>query len=96
MTAPAPDPELVLIPPTQQEKPDDAHPQEEEEGNPQEDLPALREPRPLRGFKDAELLRKYQTEKGKILPRRITGNCLDHQKMMGSAIKRARILSLVL
>jgi len=47
-------------------------------------------------FKDAELLRKYQTEKGKILPRRITGNCLDHQKMMGSAIKRARILSLVL
>ena len=31
-------------------------------------------------FKDAETLMKFQTEKGKILPRRITGNCLDHQK----------------
>lgn len=47
-------------------------------------------------FKDAEMLRKYQTEKGKILPRRITGNCQDHQKMMSAAIKRARILALVM
>lgn len=46
-------------------------------------------------FKDAELLAKFQTEKGKIMPRRITGNCPDHQKMLCEAIKRARILSLV-
>lgn len=47
-------------------------------------------------FKDVDLLRKHQTEKGKILPRRITGNCGYHQKMLAQAVKRARILSLVL
>ncbi len=48
-------------------------------------------------FKDAELLRKFQTEeKGRILPRRITGTCLKHQKMLTVAINRARIVSLVL
>jgi len=47
-------------------------------------------------FKDAETLRKFQTEKGRILPRRITGTCLKHQKMLGVAIKRARIISVVL
>jgi len=46
-------------------------------------------------FKDADTLSKFQTEKGKIMPRRITGNCLDHQKMLCSAIKRARIIALV-
>jgi len=46
-------------------------------------------------FKDVELLRRYQTEAGKILPCRITGNCFKHQKMLSSAIKRARILALV-
>ena len=46
-------------------------------------------------FKDAETLRKFQTEKGKILPRRITGTCLNHQKMLSGAIKRARIIALV-
>ena len=46
-------------------------------------------------FKDAEILRKYQTEKGKILPRRTTGTCLDHQKMLAGAIKRARVIALV-
>ena len=46
-------------------------------------------------FKDAETLMKFQTEKGKILPRRITGTCLDHQKMLATAIKRARIAALV-
>ncbi len=46
-------------------------------------------------FKDAETLKKFQTEKGKILPRRITGTCLDHQKMLGVAVKRARIVCLV-
>ncbi|MBN2451077.1 MAG: 30S ribosomal protein S18 [Lentisphaeria bacterium] len=46
-------------------------------------------------FKDVDLLRRYQTEGGKILPRRITGNCFQHQKMLASAIKRARVLALV-
>lgn len=46
-------------------------------------------------FKDADLLKRFQTEKGRILPRRITGTCLTHQKMLSVAIKRARIISLV-
>ena len=45
---------------------------------------------------DAYGLRRYQTEGGKILPRRITGNCYKHQKMLTAAVKRARILALVL
>ena len=47
-------------------------------------------------FKDVELLKRFQTEGGKILPRRITGNCFKHQKMLAIAVKRARILALVL
>jgi len=47
-------------------------------------------------FKNADLLKKFQTENGKILPRRITGTCLKHQKMLSGAVKRARIISLVL
>jgi small subunit ribosomal protein S18 len=47
-------------------------------------------------FKDVELLRRYQTEGGKILPRRVTGNCFKHQKMLAEAVKRARVLALVL
>lgn len=47
-------------------------------------------------FKDVELMRRYQTEKGRILPRRITGNCFKHQKMLAAAIKRARNMALVL
>lgn len=46
-------------------------------------------------FKDVDLLRRYQTEGGKILPRRITGNCFQHQKMLDAAVKRARVLALV-
>lgn len=46
-------------------------------------------------FKDVDLLRRYQTEKGRILPRRITGNCFKHQKMLTVAVKRARVLALV-
>jgi len=44
-------------------------------------------------FKDGEQLRRFQTEKGRILPRRITGTCLNHQKMLSTALKRARIIS---
>jgi small subunit ribosomal protein S18 len=47
-------------------------------------------------FKDVETLRRFQTEKGKILSRRITGNCYKHQQMISDAIKLARNLALVL
>jgi len=47
-------------------------------------------------FLDADTLRKFQTENGRILPKRITGTCLDHQKMLSSAIKRSRVLGLIL
>ena len=46
-------------------------------------------------FKDVELLSRYLTEKGKILPRRITGSCMRHQRMLATSIKRARNLALV-
>ena len=47
-------------------------------------------------FKDGEQLRRFQTEKGRILPRHITGTCLNHQKMLSTALKRARIISVAL
>ncbi len=47
-------------------------------------------------FKDVDLLKRFQTEGGRILPRRITGNCFKHQKLLSAAVKRARILALVL
>lgn len=47
-------------------------------------------------FKDVDLLKRYQTEQGKILPRRITGNCYKHQKMLAAAVKTARNLALVM
>jgi small subunit ribosomal protein S18 len=46
-------------------------------------------------FKNTDLLRRYVTEKGKIIPRRITGNCLNHQKALAAAIKRARNVALM-
>ena len=41
-------------------------------------------------YKDVAKLRRYITERGKILPRRISGNCAKHQRQMTTAIKRAR------
>lgn len=46
-------------------------------------------------YKDAGRLRKYITERGKILPRRITGNCAKHQRQLTIAIKRARHIALL-
>ncbi len=46
-------------------------------------------------YKDAARLRKFMTERGKILPRRITGTCASHQRQLTRAIKRARIIALV-
>ena len=46
-------------------------------------------------YKDAETLKKYITERGKILPRRITGTCAEHQRDLTIAVKRARHLALM-
>ncbi len=46
-------------------------------------------------YKDAQKLKKYLTEAGKILPRRITGNCSEHQRMLARAVKKAREASLL-
>ena len=45
--------------------------------------------------KDVEKLKKYVTERGKILPKRITGTCAMHQREVTTAIKRARIVALL-
>ncbi len=46
-------------------------------------------------YKDISKLRKYITERGKILPRRISGNCAKHQRTLTIAIKRARNIALL-
>lgn len=46
-------------------------------------------------FKDAATLKLYITERGKIIPRRISGTCAKHQRALGVAIKRARVLALI-
>ncbi|MGI6575072.1 MAG: 30S ribosomal protein S18 [bacterium] len=46
-------------------------------------------------YKDISRLRRYVTERGKILPRRITGNCARHQRQLTRAIKRARNIALM-
>lgn len=46
-------------------------------------------------YKDVATLKKYVSERGKILPRRITGNCAKHQRELTVAIKRARHISLM-
>ena len=46
-------------------------------------------------FKDVNLLKRYVSERGKILPRRITGNCAKHQRALTVAIKRARHIALM-
>lgn len=46
-------------------------------------------------YKDAPRLRKYISERGKILPRRISGSCARHQRALTSAVKRARVIALL-
>lgn len=46
-------------------------------------------------YKDVSRLRKFITEKGKILPARQTGVCAKHQRELAKAIKRARVMSLL-
>lgn len=46
-------------------------------------------------YKEGGKLRKYVTERGKILPRRISGNCAKHQRQLTIAIKQARHMALL-
>lgn len=46
-------------------------------------------------YKRADALRRYLTDRGKIRPRRQTGNCAKHQRQLAMAIKRARHLALL-
>ena len=46
-------------------------------------------------YKDINTLKKYITEGGKILPRRMTGVCAKHQRVLAVAIKRARLVDLL-
>lgn len=46
-------------------------------------------------FKDTRFLQNFIPERGKILPRRISGNCAIHQRMLAEAIKRARNIALL-
>jgi small subunit ribosomal protein S18 len=46
-------------------------------------------------YKDVERLKKYVSDRGKILPRRVTGNCALHQRQLTRAIKRARVMALL-
>lgn len=46
-------------------------------------------------YKDSLLLRMFLTERGKVVPRRISGNCAFHQRMVNEAIKRGRMIALL-
>ncbi len=46
-------------------------------------------------YKDVKRLRTFISERGKIIPRRISGNCARHQRQLTSALKRVRTVALV-
>ncbi len=46
-------------------------------------------------YKDPQLLKYFITERGKVVPRRISGNCAKHQRQIALAIKRARLIALM-
>lgn len=46
-------------------------------------------------YKDISRLRRYISERGKILPRRISGNCARHQRQLTAAVKRARAVAML-
>ncbi len=49
----------------------------------------------LISYLDIVRLRKYVTERGKIIPSRVTGTCTEHQKQLAMSIKRARFMALM-
>lgn len=46
-------------------------------------------------YKDTNKLNRYLTDRGKVLPRRVTGTCAKHQRAVTVAVKRARIIALM-
>ena len=46
-------------------------------------------------YKDVEKLKRYVSDKGKILPRRVTGTCAKHQRHVAQEVKRARFMGFV-
>jgi small subunit ribosomal protein S18 len=46
-------------------------------------------------YKDVESLKRFVTDRGKILPRRMTGTCAKHQRVVSAAVKRARMVALL-
>jgi small subunit ribosomal protein S18 len=46
-------------------------------------------------YKDIQRLKKFLSDRSKILPRRITGNCAKHQRFLTTAVKRARFIALI-
>ena len=46
-------------------------------------------------YKNPQILKNFITDRGKILPRRITGNCAKHQRALSVAIRRARMIALM-
>ena len=50
---------------------------------------------PFIDYKDVRTLRGYVTDRGKIIPRRISGNCAKHQREITSAVKRSRNIALL-
>ena len=46
-------------------------------------------------FRDTDRLAKFTSERGKILPRRISGNCARHQRLLARSVKRARAIALM-
>lgn len=46
-------------------------------------------------YKDVKLMEQFITDRGKILPRRVTGTCAKHQRGVAQAVKRARIIALI-
>ena len=46
-------------------------------------------------YKDVDLLRKFVTDRGKILPRRVTGTCAKHQRHVAEEVKKARFMGFV-
>lgn len=46
-------------------------------------------------YKDERMLRRFVNERGKIIPRRVSGNCAMHQRKLTTAIKRSRVLAIM-
>lgn len=53
------------------------------------------DPKAAIDYKDVRLLVNFITDRGKIVPRRISGNCAAHQRSVQQAVKRARVLALL-